>query len=113
MGIPVLRSLLLSIALLLPSILTTSRATNGERAVRHPAHYPQPDHVHQRHLWQAQARIVGGHDASYGEFPNFVELPNGCGGALIHADLVLTAGTSAKISLPQSLIDILIWPRVN
>jgi Trypsin len=92
MRIPVLHSLLLSLGLLLPSILTTCRATNGERDEL-STEDRQPDHVRQRDLWQPQARVVGGYDAPSGEFPNFVELSNGCGGALIHADLVLTAGT--------------------
>jgi hypothetical protein len=100
MHIPVLQSLLLLLVLLLSSILTTSRETNGERQVG--AQDLQPNHVRRRDLWQTQARVVGGHAALSGEFPNFVELSNGCGGALIHDDLVLTAGTSENHGLLYS-----------
>lgn len=44
-----------------------------------------------RELWWPQARVVGGKDAVKGNFPSFVELPNGCGGTLVHSDLILTA----------------------
>ena len=38
-----------------------------------------------------QPRIVGGDDASPGQFPYFVFLDIGCGGTLIAPDVVLTA----------------------
>ena len=40
---------------------------------------------------QPQPRIVGGDDASPGQFPYFVFLDIGCGGTLIAPDVVLTA----------------------
>jgi trypsin len=36
-------------------------------------------------------RIIGGRSVSYGDYPFFVEWSRGCGGTLIHGDLVLSA----------------------
>ena len=40
---------------------------------------------------QPQSRIVGGHQADANAYPFHVQWQVGCGGTLIHDDLVLTA----------------------
>lgn len=53
----------------------------NKRSLRHGLHH--------KHI-PSQSRIIGGKDASAGEYPFFVEW-GGCGGSLIHEDIVLTA----------------------
>ena len=86
---------LVSFIFFLAFIVARSRATNGE-SENSPSRDLFDPREQRRDLWRTETRIVGGHDAISGDFPNFVELSNGCGGALIHNDLVLTAGTLNK-----------------
>ena len=49
-------------------------------------------------------RIVGGTQASLGEFPYFVEWERGCGASLIHSDIILTAAHCNGNSVPTGVI---------
>ena len=50
------------------------------------------------------SRIVGGNQATKGEYPYFVQWMRGCGASLIHADIVLTAAHCNGNSVSTSVI---------
>ncbi|CAB9523488.1 Vitamin K-dependent protein C (Fragment) [Seminavis robusta] len=90
MGKSVGGSLLLSLGLLLScNLLLVETRLNGGGRLDNAEVGSQSTGTPKRDLWQT--RIVGGREAPSGIFPYFVELANGCGGCLIHNDLVLTA----------------------
>jgi secreted trypsin-like serine protease len=57
-----------------------------------------------RRRTRQQSRVVGGNQASANEYPFFVELGIGCGGSLVHFDLVLTAAHCVTGSQNEALL---------
>ena len=127
--------LLIYLAFGVISTVATSNTNNTEAPVIREENRRQHHRLRRRELWRQQARIVGGKDAVQGKFPYFVELPNGCGGSLIHSDLVLTAahcvngnqnaailrnvpsvyigGVSSQQGIERRIVDMRIDPRYN
>jgi len=50
------------------------------------------------------ARIVGGDQVEAGQYPFFVQMNNGCGGALVAPDIILTAGHCGEYTDTQVII---------
>jgi len=110
---------------------------NGVRneTQQHAAWGESRQRFRRRGIGRQQARIVGGKDVTGEKFSHFVELPNGCGGTLIHNDLVLTAahcvdgyqnaallrsepsvfigGTKTQGGVKRRVVDARIDPRYN
>ncbi|KAI2509873.1 peptidase [Fragilaria crotonensis] len=49
-------------------------------------------------------RIVGGNQATKGEYPYFVQWERGCGASLIHSDIILSAAHCNGSNLPTGVI---------
>jgi len=80
----------MKVLVLLASLALASGAPRASRLLHTP---------HQTHLSRGGGRIVGGSDATYGEFPHQIALLRGgvggslmCGGSLVSSTYVVTAG---------------------
>lgn len=92
------------VAILLASVSakTTVLGNNHEHHIGEEARVDNIQEVNSR---RAQTgRIVGGNQASKGEYPYFVQWERGCGASLIHTDIILSAAHCNGSNFPTGVI---------